>query len=111
MRGRQTPSPCSLLVTNLSYQCCCGLIQLEDSSAQPGGPVHFPPQRPPTVTSFGRTSLANFTARHLRGHPARQKGDAPSLPNPALPESDSLASLAPLGDLPQSSPCLLQKAT
>lgn len=47
------------------------------------------------VTSF-------FTARHLRGHPARQKGDTLSLPNPALPESDCVASLAPLGDLPQT---------
>ena len=67
-----------------------------------GGPVCFLHQRPPTLTSFGRTSLVNFTARQLRGHPAHQKGDILSLPNPALPESDSLASLAPLGDLPQT---------
>lgn len=56
--------------------------------------------------------FGQFHCQTPQGTSQPPKGDTRHSKSPALPESDSLASLAPLsGDLPQSSPCLLQKVT
>ena len=66
-----------------------------------GGPVCFLHQRSPSSPHLGGL-LWSISLPDNSGDTLLTKRDILSLPNPALPESDSLASLASLGDLPQT---------